>query len=149
MRTFARTAACLSLLLVVAGCATDDVADAPSTSGGGTTAVTSPSAPADAIASVALRRSGGLKPVTVRRVYSATGQPPPGSSPADVLAVLDAARGFEAAGASLTPTPATSCCDAYTYRVTITHTDGTSTTYTTVDGLEQPPSFEKLLSALA
>jgi hypothetical protein len=94
-------------------------------------------------------RSGGLKPTRVHRTFSADGPPPRGFTAADVDAALEAAEQFVASDPSLAPVPSAPCCDMYTYVVTITHVDGTSSSYETVDGLGQPPVFENLLSALA
>lgn len=153
MTAFARALASLSLLGVVSGCQSGPAANDP----GGppdpapTSSSQSRSAPADdsEVTEVSLRLTGGLKPTFVNRVFSAQGRPPQGFTAADVETALDAAGRFAAADAELAPLPANTCCDRYTLTVTITRADGESTSYTTIDGLDQPASFEKLLSRLA
>ncbi len=159
MNTIARVLAALSLLVVVSACGTDTSpagssgpADS-SSSGTGAGPTTSPG-PTGAtsgagVVAVALNRSGGLKPTTVSRVFAADQPPPPGFTAADVKAALRAASQFATSEAKLAPMPSNVCCDRYSYRVTITWADGTSKTYTTVDGLPQPQPFDALLSALA
>jgi hypothetical protein len=41
------------------------------------------------------------------------------------------------------------CCDRQEYTVVITYADGTSETFRTLDGLQQPAVFEDLLGMLA
>lgn len=48
----------------------------------------------------------------------------------------------------MTKVPAQACCDLQTYVVTVRYDDGSQRTYTSVDGLEQPRVFEKLLGLL-
>ena len=45
--------------------------------------------------------------------------------------------------------PANICCDRYVYIVSIQLADGTTKTFTSVDGLNQPKLFGDLLSRLA
>lgn len=156
MKTLPR-ALTVALSVILAGCGAD-----PSASSGSDAATQAPttreSAPAPrdtpaadtapddtGISAVTLRRGGGLKPSTVSRVFAADKPPPPGFTRAEVQAVLAAASSFEASDAELAPVPRNTCCDRYGYEVTIDRVDGGSTSYSTIDGLKQPPSFARLL----
>ena len=101
------------------------------------------------VASVSLRRSGGLKPVEVHRTFGYQSPPPKGFTLADVRRVLRTAKTFVESGDEPAPMPANTCCDRYIYRVTITLTDGTALTYSAIDVNQQPPTFRALLDALA
>ena len=141
----------LLLIPVTTGCGSDATDGAGSPDSASPSQMTDTPAPAGGseIASVTLDRAGGLRPTRVHRIFSADGSPPRGFTSADVDAALAAAQRFVASETSLAPMPSAPCCDLYTYTVTITHADGTSTSYQTVDGLGQPRAFENLLSALA
>lgn len=62
--------------------------------------------------------------------------------------MLEAASAPELIAANMTKVPAQTCCDLQTYVVTVRYDDGSQRTYTSVDGLEQPRVFEKLLGLL-
>jgi hypothetical protein len=100
------------------------------------------------VVSVVLHRSGGLKPVAVTRVFTAGSVPPEGFSRADLANVLTAAQALVSADQKVRPLPTTTCCDRYVYRVSIRLSDGTTKTYSSVDGVKQPRAFDDLLSRL-
>jgi hypothetical protein len=87
--------------------------------------------------------------MTVERTFSADAAPPHGYDQADVDHVLATAIAFTDAGVTLTDMPMDTCCDRYTYAITITYADGSSTTFETIDGLQQPKVFELLLRAVS
>jgi hypothetical protein len=152
MNTTLRLLVTLLCVAVLCGCASSN----PSGSGGPpasddtTTAKSTPTAAADErVAAVSFRRSGGLKPVQVTRVFKADSAPPQGFSKADVAAVLRAAQALVSADAKVRPLPKNTCCDKYEYSVSIVLSDGSTRTYQTVDGLNQPRAFDDLLSRLA
>lgn len=152
MRNIARILATVSVLVVVSACGTDSGGD-DGTASSNSQSSTSPDESSDdsgsAVVSVSLHRTGGLKPVTVNRVFSADTAPPPGYDEGDVTAALAAASNFTRAGIQVTPVPSNTCCDRYTYDVTITYADGSSKRFTTIDGLQQPKVFAMLLQAVS
>jgi hypothetical protein len=93
---------------------------------------------------VTVMRSGGLKPVKETLVFAMDKPAPDGFTRADVAAVLEAA----AAPALKTPPspPRDTCCDRYVYRVAIAYPDGTTSTFTTVDGASTTPAVTRLLA---
>jgi hypothetical protein len=101
------------------------------------------------IVSVSLRRSGGLKPINVSRIFSTRTAPPKGYTAADVDQVIFAAQRFVGSGASVRPIVVSACCDRYTYAITIVWANGHSKTFTTTDGVAQPKLFDLLLRAVA
>jgi hypothetical protein len=141
----------LACVLVLSGCASQR--PGASDDSGGTTPVsastTVTSAPGDSVAAVTLRRSGGLKPVNVMRVFAAGQAPPKGYTAADVDRALGAAQAFLEAGGAVNPVDPNTCCDRYSYQVVISFANGTSTRFITVDGVTQPKPFDTLLRALA
>jgi hypothetical protein len=145
MRLFAT----LVCVLVLAGCGSTADQAADSSANGHSATRSTPQASGDAVVSVSLRRSGGLKPVAVSRVFSAGHAPPQGFSKTDVDKVLRAAQAFVSAAPKIRPVPANVCCDRYLYIVSIELADGTSRTFTSVDGVNQPKLFGDLLSRLA
>lgn len=148
MNKIARLLAVVSLLAVVAACGSESGDD--NAAGQGPTSGTSdPTTDDHAVVSVALRQSGGLKPVSVNRVFTADAAPPKGFSAADVDAAIAAAEAFTDSGAEVTPMPQDTCCDRYEYDITITYADGSSTTIQTIDGLRQPAEVRALVSALS
>jgi len=98
---------------------------------------------------VAYRQTGGLKGIDVQKIYSEDGPPPEGASAAEVDQVLDAASDPALQEADLKKVPKYPCCDLQEYTVTVTYADGSSQTFRTVDGLQQPAVFEDLLRLLA
>jgi hypothetical protein len=141
----------LFCVLALSACASPG----PGASGdsGGTAATSTPtsitSSPGRTVAAVTLHRSGGLKPVTVRRVFAADQAPPKGYTEAGVHRTLAAAQAFVDAGAKVRPVDPNACCDLYSYQVVISLADGTSRSFRTVDGVTQPEPFETLLRALS
>lgn len=97
---------------------------------------------------VSFRRSGGLKPTETQLVYSADSPPPAGTTKSEVASVLQAASDPELQAADMTPVPKDTCCDRQEYSVTITYADGSSESFRSLDGLQQPQVFEDLLSML-
>jgi hypothetical protein len=145
----------VALVLTLTGCGSDDSGDsagstvhetstAPDDSGGSAT----PSDSERAV-SVSYRQTGGLKGVDVQKVYSEDGPPPEGTSAAEVDQVLAAASDPALQDADLKKVPKYPCCDLQEYTVTVTYADGSSQTFRTVDGLQQPAVFEDLLRLLA
>ncbi len=141
----------LTLLLVTTACGSGDstpsVGAPAGTVTGSTTAPTTASTDTQAV-SVVFRRTGGLRPTTVNLVYAADREAPAGASSADVGAILEAASDPRLREAELTPVPKNTCCDRQEYVVLITYADGTTASFRTLDGLQQPKVFEDLLSIL-
>ncbi len=141
----------LSLLLVTAACGSEDSTPAAGGSAGtvseSTSAATTPSTDTQAV-TVVFRRTGGIRPTTVNLVYAANREAPAGANSADVQAVLQAASDPELREAELAPVPKNTCCDRQEYVVLITYADGTTKSFRTLDGLQQPKVFEDLLSML-
>jgi hypothetical protein len=151
MRTLVALPALLCAV-VLTGCGSDTPAGSgPAHSSGTTTAAGASSAkPAgDRVASVVLRRSGGLKPTPVTRVFTAAEAPPKGYSADDLARVLRAAQALVDSHQKIRPLPASTCCDRFVYSVSIRLNDGTTKSYSTVDGLSQPRIFQVLLSRLS
>ena len=149
MTTPMRLFATLVCAVVLAGCGSTADQAADSSGGGHSATQSTPQTTGDAVVSVSVRRSGGLKPIAVSRVFSAGHAPPQGFSKADVEKVIRAAQAFVAAAPKIRPVPANICCDRYLYIVSIQLADGTTKTFTSVDGLNQPKLFGDLLSRLA
>lgn len=93
---------------------------------------------------VTVLRSGGLKPAPRSLVFALDRPAPDGFTRADVAAVLRAAADPALKGPM--PTPRDICCDQFVYRVSIAYPDGTSTTFTTVDGAPTSPAVKHLVS---
>ncbi len=96
--------------------------------------------------SVTVSHGGGIAPTPYRLVFAAGEPPPPGHTRADVQAVLEAASDPALRRVEMTPLPENQCCDRQGYSVTITWDDGSSRTYRTLDGVEQPRIFQEFLS---
>ena len=94
------------------------------------------------------RQTGGLRAVDIRVTYSDGGPPPEGVTAKELNQVLDAASDPALRDAELEPLPKNMCCDRQEYTVVITYADGTSETFRTLDGLQQPAVFEDLLGML-
>ena len=120
----------------------------PTPTSGDTATTSSPSSAGKKATSVTVRITGGLRGDDERRVYSEGAPPLPGQTRAEVAAMLEAASAPELIAANMTKVPAQACCDLQTYVVTVRYDDGSQRTYTSVDGLEQPRVFEKLLGLL-
>jgi hypothetical protein len=151
MRTLVALPALLCAL-VLSSCGSDTPAGSGPAHSSGTTTTTSssPAKPAgDRVASVALRRSGGLKPTPVTRVFTAGEAPPKGYSTDDLARVLRAAQALADSHQKIQPLPASTCCDRFVYSVSIRFADGSTKSYSTVDGLNQPRIFRVLLSRLS
>ncbi len=116
----------------------------PSNSGGSTS-----SDDASQAVSVSYRQTGGLRAVDIRVTYSDDGPPPEGVTANELDQVLDAASVPALRDVELEPLPKNMCCDRQEYTVVITYADGTSETFRTLDGLQQPAVFEDLLGMLA
>jgi hypothetical protein len=142
------------LAVSLAGCGSEDSGDSGDASP--TVSESSP-APSDPSAepgedsqavSVAYRKTGGLRAIDVRMTYSEDEQPPEGVSAKEVDQVLAAASDPALREAELEPVPKNTCCDRQEYTVVVTYADGTSETFRTLDGLQQPSVFEDLLGML-
>lgn len=148
----ALAAAILSVSL--AGCGSEDSGDSGDSSPTASESSPAPSDPStepgedsQAVA-VSYRKTGGLRAVDVRMTYSEDGQPPDGVSAKEVDEVLAAASDPALREAELEPVPKNTCCDRQEYTVLVTYADGTSVTFRTLDGLQQPAVFEDLLGML-
>ncbi len=97
--------------------------------------------------SVTYQKSGGAG-INESSHYALHEPPPDGVSRAEVMAVLRAASHPALRTLEMTPLPADQCCDRFSYVVTITWKDGTSRTYESLDGVEQPPAFYRFLHHL-
>ncbi len=136
--------AAFTLLATLAACGSTD----PSTHPPDTTrehSVGSATSPHDFAAArqVTVVQSGGLGVVRHRFVFAMDQPPPDGFTRADVAAVLAAAANPTLKLAQ--PDPGNSCCDRYVYRVSIVYRDGTTTSFTTVDGGPTTPAAAHLL----
>jgi hypothetical protein len=149
-----RTGPLLALLcaVVLSGCASGNPAAGGETSAGtaGTHAKTT-AAPAvrGRVVAVSLRRSGGFVPRPLTRVFAAGEAPPRGFTGAEVKTVLRAAQALVDADLKVKPLPSNTCCDRYVYSVWVVLSDGTTKTYGSVDGINQPRLFTVLLRLLA
>ena len=149
--------AAVILAVGMTGCGSEDSGDSADSGDSSPTVSESSPAPSDpstepgedsqAVA-VSYRKTGGLKPVDVRMTYSEDGQPPDGVSAEEVDQVLAAASDPALREAELEPMPKNTCCDRQEYTVLVTYADGTSETFRTLDGLQQPAVFEDLLGML-
>ncbi len=116
--------------------------------GGATTTGNDPAAEASQAVAVSLRRTGGLRPVDVRLSYSADGPLPAGTTQAELDDILSAASDPALRTVDMAPVPKNACCDLQSYQVTVSYADGSTKSFATVDGVQQPQVFEKLLSML-
>jgi hypothetical protein len=150
MRTLAALPALLCAL-VLSSCGSDTpAATGPAHASDTTTTSASQAKPAgDRVASVVLRRSGGLKPTPVTRVFTAGQAPPKGYTADDLARVLRAAQALVDTHQKIRPLPVSTCCDRFLYSVAVKMANGTTKTYATVDGLNQPRIFQLLLSRLS
>lgn len=140
----------LTLLLLTVGCGSADSNPPVGASGGTSTESTSttPGTSRMQAVSVVYRRSGGIRPTTVNFVYAANREAPVGASSADVQDILAAASDPQLRNVELTPVPKNTCCDRQEYVVLITYADGSTKSFRTLDGLQQPKVFEDLLRML-
>ncbi|MBA3989458.1 MAG: hypothetical protein H0X54_00220 [Propionibacteriales bacterium] len=142
----------LSLVLAAAaaGCAAQDPSGGPSdrpTRISSSGPITSPEQQSSKQAvSVTFRLSGGLEPTDETVVFAAGESLPSGRTKGEVRGVLEAASDPELVDVDMEPMPKDQCCDRQTYVVSIRWDDGSSRTYTSIDGLEQPQVFEELLT---
>ncbi len=150
-RRLGKPLAAIALLAAVAACgSTDPSGTSPgtppttSTTSGHPTVTVSPPHDFTAARQVTVIQSGGLKPVKKTLVFAHGRAAPEGFTKADVQAVLQAAA--DPALKTAQPTPGDPCCDRYVYRVTISYPDGTSTTFTTVEGAATTPAAKNLLA---
>ena len=157
------TAGCATVMLVgllaLTGCGSSDgdshgdatptVSEAPPTSSDGAPGSDSgSSSDANRAVTVTFHKSGGLKPANLTLSYSANDAPPRGSTPAEVDRVLDAASDPALRDLKMASVPKNACCDLQEYTVVITYADGSTQSFRTVDGLQQPAAFEHLVSLL-
>jgi hypothetical protein len=153
MTKLVRILATLSVLVVVSACGSESGSDSDAASSNSSSSTSSEgstdTASGSSVVSVSLHRTGGLKPGTVNRIFAADAAPPNGFDTADVQTALSAAAALSAADVEVSPIPANTCCDRYAYTVTIEYADGTTKTFSTIDGLPQPKVFELLLRALS
>jgi hypothetical protein len=158
-RVAAPAAALLIGLLAATGCGAADPDDGgtgdatvtesgPSTTPSGSTGSTSSSDAASQAVSLTYHKTGGLRPTDETLLYSEDGPRPDGVTAAEVDQVLTAASNPELRDLQLEPMPKYPCCDLQEYTVTISYADGSSESFRTVDGVQQPELFENLLSML-
>jgi hypothetical protein len=147
-----RIAAALTLALLTFTTACGSSESGGESSGGDPTSTSSDATndadPSTDAVSVMFHKSGGLRPVDERTFYSADAPPPAGKTQADVDDVLDAASNPDLRDVDAAPMPENVCCDRQEYMVTISYADGTSVTYRTIDGLQQPVVLERFLGML-
>jgi len=166
-RTLRALLAPLALVLatgVLAGCGTDSTspsADSESTSStstdptdptdsaGSTDSTDGAESDPDAVVAVSVRRSGGLKGGELDLLFSREGDPPERFDAGDVDAVLAAAQAVVDDDVEVPKLPANTCCDRYTHVIVVSLADGSSLTYTTLDGMRLPPEMTALLRAAA
>lgn len=140
----------LVLVAAVAGCAAEDPSGGPSdrptpTSSSGPTTSPEQQGSKQAV-SVTFRLSGGLDPTDETAVFAAGRSLPSGRTRGEVRDVLEAASDPELVDVAMEPMPKDQCCDRQTYVISIRWDDGSSRSYTSIDGLEQPQVFEELLT---
>jgi hypothetical protein len=153
MNRFAQLLMSLVLVATVTGCA----AEAPSNRPGDRPAPSSQPRPTTSpgeesskqAVSVTFRRSGGIAYTDETTVFAGDEPPPPGRTKAEVRAVLEAASDPELIDVDMEPMPKDQCCDRRTYVISVAWGDGSSRTYTSIDGLEQPQIFQELLTKVA
>lgn len=130
---------------------TSSLSSLSSTSSGASDAAETPTeADPDEVVAVSVRRSGGLKgggDVTV--LFSREADPPERFDAEDVDAVLAAAQTVVDDDVQVPAMPANTCCDRYTHVIVVSLADGSSVTYTTLDGMRLPPEMTALLRAAA
>ena len=137
----------LLLGIAVSGCGVAErsgAATGPITTAGEPTSAP----PRSPVVSVTYEKSGGIAGVYERRVYSLNEKASDGVSRAEGTEGLRAASDPELRTLEMTPLPEDQCCDRFSYAVTITWKDGTARTYESLDGVEQPPAFYRLLHHL-
>lgn len=132
------------------GDATPTVSESqPNTSDGGSGSDSGSSSDAKSRAvTVTFHKTGGLRPTDLTLSYSANGQPPQGATAADVDRVLAAASDPALRDLKMANVPKYPCCDLQEYTVVISYADGSTESFRTVDGLQQPAVFEHLVSLL-
>ncbi|MDQ3095787.1 MAG: hypothetical protein M3Q82_07500 [Actinomycetota bacterium] len=153
MNRIAQLLVSLVAAAAIAGCAAEDPAGGPSerptpTSSSGPTTAPEQQGSKQAV-SVTFRLSGGLDPTDETAVFATGGSLPSGRTRGEVRGVLEAASDPELVDVDMEPMPKDQCCDRQTYVISIRWDDGSSRTYTSIDGLEQPQVFEELLTKIA
>jgi hypothetical protein len=149
MKIFVKSLLVALVAGVCFGCASDNPSESPQPrSSSSPTTGPSTSSSDDQAVSVSFRKSGGLKPVDERSVFSADSKPPAGYSASDVDKILAVASNPRIRDLPTSRMPVDQCCDRQSYQVTITWADGSSRTLTTIDGVDRPQLFDDLLSAL-
>ncbi len=133
--------------MLVAGCASADSITYPR--GGSPSAVAPSTAASSRAVAVTYRQTGGEEALDKRYRFTVGKPPPPGFSPVEVKAALEAASDPSLRSLEMPPLPEDQCCDFYLYVVTISWADGTSRTYKSFSGDEQPPAFDRLLDQLS
>ncbi len=114
-----------------------------------TPVVESTSAPSGAQAvSVTYTQTGGLAGTVETRHFSLDRPRPAGLSRVDIKTALRAASDPALRTLKMTPLPEDQCCDRFSYVVTIRWDDGSSRTYRSLDGVEQPAAFSRLIGHL-
>lgn len=145
--TVGSTSAAAAAVLLLAGCVSADsvTSEPPSATVHPTTA----SATSVRAVAVTYRQTGGEEGMTEMHRFAAGKPAPAGFSRVEANAALQAASDPALRSLETTPLPDDQCCDRYLYVVTITWADGTSRTYETLSGVEQPAAFDRLLDDLS
>jgi hypothetical protein len=97
---------------------------------------------------VTVIRSGGIRGGEATFVFALDHAPPQGFTSSDVKAVLKAAADPMLKQVTTTP-PGTTCCDRYTYQLTVKYPDGSTHSYSAVQGSHQPAPLAHLLDLVA
>ena len=144
--------AAVILTVSMTGCGSEDSGDSGDASPTVSESSPAPSGPSSEPGGVARRwrfvpEAGGLKPVDVRMTYPRTGRLPRCQRAGGRRCPRGGVRPCPARG-RLEPVPKDTCCDRQEYTVLVTYADGTTETFRTLDGLQQPAVFEDLLGML-
>ena len=141
------------LVASIVGCAAEEPSDGPRDRPAPTNSSSPTTSPEEQgskqAVSVTFSRSGGLKPTDETAVFAADSPLPSGRTRGEVRGVLEAASDPELIQVDMEPMPKDQCCDRQTYVISVRWDDGSSRTYTSIDGLEQPQVFEELLTKVA
>jgi hypothetical protein len=149
MKTFTKSLLVAVLVTSSFGCAAGNSAKSPPAESS-TSARSNTTAPDDQsrAVSVTFRKSGGLKPVDERTTFSADANPPQGYTESDVDKILTAASDPRLADLEMTRLPKDTCCDRQSYELIITWADGSTHSFATIDGLQQPKLIQDLFGML-
>jgi hypothetical protein len=97
---------------------------------------------------VTVIRSGGIQGGKSTFVFALDRTPPRGFTTADVTDILKAAADPMLKQVGATP-PGDTCCDRYVYHLTVEYPDGSTDSYSAVEGEHQPAPLAHLLDLVA